>query len=252
MTDLPDAISFDLTGKRALVTGGSRGIGLGCAAAVARAGAETVIVSRGADTLSEVTEAFAAEGTAVRAEALDMADLDAFKAFLDREAPFDIVVNSAGVARHGPALETTVADYDLVMGLNLRAAYFLSTWSAATMPKGGSIIHISSQMGHVGGIDRAVYCASKHGIEGMVKALAQEFGPRGVRINSVCPTFIKTPLTAPTFADPERVAWIESKIYLDRIGEVEDVMGAVLFLASSASGLVTGTSLRVDGGWTTG
>ncbi|MEL6680489.1 MAG: SDR family oxidoreductase, partial [Pseudomonadota bacterium] len=239
-------------GKRALVTGGSRGIGLGCAAAVARAGAETVIVSRGADTLSEVTEAFAAEGTAVRAEALDMADLDALKAFLDREAPFDIVVNSAGVARHGPALETTVADYDLVMGLNLRAAYFLSTWSAATMPKGGSIIHISSQMGHVGGIDRAVYCASKHGIEGMVKALAQEFGPRGVRINSVCPTFIKTPLTAPTFADPERVAWIESKIYLDRIGEVEDVMGAVLFLASSASGLVTGTSLRVDGGWTTG
>ena len=114
----------------------------------------------------------------------------------------------------------------------------------------GSIIHISSQMGHVGGIDRAVYCASKHGLEGMIKAMAIEWGKRRIRINSICPTFIRTPLTEGTFDNPERVAWIQEKIKLGRVGEVEDIMGAVLYLASDASALVTGTSMLIDGGWT--
>ena len=105
-------------------------------------------------------------------------------------------------------------------------------------------------MGHVGGVDRTVYCASKFGLEGMIKAMAVEWGPRGIRINAVAPTFIRTPLTEKTFDDPERMAWINDKIKLGRPGEVSDIMGAVLYLAGAASALVTGTSLLVDGGWT--
>lgn len=162
----------------------------------------------------------------------------------------DVAVNSAGLARHGPALETTPEDYDAVMAVNLRGAYFLSVEAAKCMGNGGSIIHVSSQMGHVGGIDRALYCASKHGLEGMIKSMAIEWGRARIRINSVCPTFIRTPLTASTFDNPERAAWIAEKIKLGRVGEVEDIMGAVLYLASDAASLVTGTSLLVDGGWT--
>ena len=116
----------------------------------------------------------------------------------------------------------------------------------------GSLINISSQMAKVGGIDRAVYCATKHAVEGFTKAMAIEFGPLGIRVNTICPTFILTPLTKSTFDNPERRAWIEGKIKLGRVGEVEDIMGAVAFLASDASALVTGTSLLVDGGWTAG
>ena len=118
--------------------------------------------------------------------------------------------------------------------------------------RGGSIITISSQMGHVGGIDRTVYCATKHAVEGMTKAMAIEWGRKGIRVNTICPTFIRTPLTEATFDNPERVAWITEKIKLGRVGEVEDIMGAVTFLASDASALITGTSLLIDGGWTAG
>ena len=191
-----------------------------------------------------------AEGWSAEALPLDIADLYAMQAAL-ADQRLDVVVNSAGLARHSPALETTPEDYDAVMGVNLRAAYFLSVAAAKAMPEGGgSIIHISSQMGHVGGIDRAVYCASKHGLEGMIKAMAIEWGKRRIRINSICPTFIRTPLTEGTFDNPERVAWIQEKIKLGRVGEVEDIMGAVLYLASDASALVTGTSMLIDGGWT--
>ena len=116
--------------------------------------------------------------------------------------------------------------------------------------KGGSIVTVSSQMGHVGGTDRAVYCASKHAVEGFTKAMAIEWGPHGIRVNTVCPTFIRTPLTEPTFNDPERVAWLMDKIKLGRVGEVADIMGAVVFLASDASALITGSALSIDGGWT--
>jgi 2-deoxy-D-gluconate 3-dehydrogenase len=184
--------------------------------------------------------------------ALDQGDLAVLEPLL-ADRSFDVVVNSAGLARHGPALETTPEDYDAAMGLNLRSAYFLSAYAAKAMisaGKPGSIIHISSQMGHVGGVDRTVYCASKHGLEGMVKAMAVEWGPAQVRINTVCPTFIRTPLTQSTFDNPDRAAWIKEKIKLGRVGEVEDIMGAVLYLASDAAALVTGTSMLIDGGWT--
>lgn len=252
---LPRTPSLRLDGRRALVTGASSGIGLGCAVALAEAGAQVVCAARGAERLAEAVAEMRAAGLAAEALVLDVADLQAMAAALDRQGAFDIVVNSAGLARHGPALETAPEDFDAVMAVNLRAAYFLSAGAARAMigaGKPGSIIHISSQMAHVGGIDRAVYCASKHGLDGIVKAMAIEWGPHRIRINTVCPTFIRTPLTESTFADPERRSWIEAKIRLGRAGEVEDVMGAVLYLASDAAALVTGSALKVDGGWTAG
>lgn len=252
MTTLPRTPSFRVDGQRALVTGASSGIGLGAAVALAEAGAHVVCAARGAERLAATVALMAGEGWSVDAFPLDMADLEAVADALDGPA-YDIVVNSAGLGRHGPALETRLEDYDAVMAVNLRAAYFLSTYAARAMiaaGRPGSIIHVSSQMGHVGGIDRAVYCASKHGLEGMIKAMAIEWGAHRIRINTLCPTFIRTPLTEATFANPERAAWIADRIKLGRAGEIEDVMGAVLYLASDASALVTGTALKVDGGWT--
>ncbi|MCP9482519.1 SDR family oxidoreductase [Shimia sp. CNT1-13L.2] len=252
MTDLPRTPSLSLTGKTALVTGASSGIGQGCAVALAEAGAHVVCAARGVERLQDTVTTMTAAGWSAEAVQLDQGDLGALKMLVDARA-FDIVVNSAGLARHGPAMDTTPEDFDAVTDVNLRSAYFLSAYAAKAMiaaGKPGSIIHISSQMGHVGGVDRALYCATKHGLEGMVKAMAIEWGKSRIRINTVCPTFIRTPLTQSTFDNPERAAWIMEKIKLDRVGEVEDIMGAVLYLASDASGLVTGTSMLIDGGWT--
>ncbi len=252
MTDLPRTPSFSLKGKTALVTGASSGIGQGCAVALAEAGAHVVCAARGADRLNETVAALKAQGWSAETRVLDQGDLGAMQALFNSRT-FEVVVNSAGLARHGPAVETTPEDFDAVTAVNLRSAYFLSSYAAKSLiaaGKRGSIIHISSQMGHVGGVDRAVYCATKHGLEGMVKAMAIEWGKQGVRINTVCPTFIRTPLTQSTFDNPERAAWIMEKIKLDRVGEVEDIMGAVAYLASDASALVTGTSMLIDGGWT--
>ena len=249
---LPRTPSFRLDGRHALVTGASSGIGLGCAAALADAGAAVTCAARGQEKLREVVEAIQGAGGKAQALALDICDDSAVAAIFAKGA-FDIVVNSAGLARHAPALETAPEDFDAVADVNLRAAYFLSQQAAKALVaegRAGSLIHVSSQMGHVGGVDRAVYCATKHGLEGMVKSMAIEWGPRRIRINTLCPTFVRTPLTEASFADPERLAWIHSKIKLGRAAEVEDLMGGVVFLASDASSMVTGTSLLIDGGWT--
>lgn len=251
MSDLPKTPSMDLTGKRALVTGASSGIGLGCAVALAEAGAHVVCAARRADVLGGVVQAMQAAGFSAEALTLDQTDITALNTACD--TPFDVVVNSAGLARHSAAVDTDEQDYDAVFDINVKGAYFLSTAAARaliTAGKPGSIIHISSQMGHVGGVDRAVYCATKHAVEGMVKAMAIEWGKAGIRINTICPTFIRTPLSQPTFDNPERFAWIMDKIKLPRAGEVSDIMGAVQFLASDASAMVTGTSMLIDGGWT--
>jgi NAD(P)-dependent dehydrogenase (short-subunit alcohol dehydrogenase family) len=253
--NLPKTPSFRLDGRRALVAGASSGIGLGCAVALAEAGAAVTLVARRAEALTEVVTALQDAGHVAQALALDITDLEAVTAALAEREAYSILVNSAGLARHTPALETDPADYDAVMDVNVRAAYFLSTAVARGMKAAGlagSIMNISSQMAHVGGVDRAVYCASKHALEGMTKAMAIEWGPDQIRVNTICPTFIRTPLTEPTFADPQRVAWIQEKIKLGRVGNVEDIMGAVVFLASDAAGLITGTSLLIDGGWTAG
>ena len=253
MTDLPRTPTFRLDGQRAIVAGASSGIGLAAAAALADAGAHVVMAARRADPLEAAAEAVRARGGAAEALVMDIADIEATgRAFAD-QAPFDVAVNSAGFGRHAPALETTAEDFDAVMAVNLRGAYFFAQAAAKGMAaagRGGSIITLSSQMGHVGGIDRAVYCASKFAVEGFTRAMAIEWGERRIRVNTICPTFIRTPMAASTLENPDRVAWIEEKIKLGRIGEVEDVMGAVLYLASSASALVTGTSMLIDGGWT--
>ncbi len=246
---LPQTPSFRLDGKRALVTGASSGIGMACATALAEAGAAVTLLARRAEVLAEVA---AAIGRNAAPHALDITDLAATAAFISTEGPFEVLVNAAGQARHSPALDTSVQDYDAVMDVNLRAAYFLSCavakgLVAAGMP--GSLVNISSQMGHVGGPDRAVYAASKHALEGMTKAMAIEWGPHGIRVNTLCPTFIRTPLAEETLRIPERRDWIMSKIKLGRIGEVEDLMGPVVFLASDASAMMTGTHLLIDGGW---
>ena len=250
---LPRTPSFRLDGKRALVTGASSGIGLAAAVALAEAGAHVVLAARSADKLGAAVAAMQAEGMSAEALVLDVSDVAATEDAIARAEPFDVLVNSAGVARHSPALDTTEGDFDLAMGLNLRGAFFLTRAVAERLiasGRPGSLINISSQMAHVGGIDRAVYCASKHAVEGFTKSMAIEWGPRQIRVNTICPTFILTPLTQSTFDNPERAAWIREKIKLGRPGEVEDIMGAVVFLASEASALVTGSALMVDGGWT--
>lgn len=250
---LPATPSFRLDGKRALVTGGSRGIGLGCAVALAEAGAHVIVAARGAGALDAAVREMTEAGHSAEALSLDVSDAGAVQSAFEAHGPIDIVVNSAGLARHSPALDTTEDDFDAVSRINVKAAYFLAQAAARQMQgRGGSIIQISSQMGHVGGLDRAVYCATKHAVEGMTKAMAIEWGPQNIRVNTICPTFILTDLTRATFDDPEKRAWIEAKIKLPRVGQVEDIMGACVFLASDAAALVTGTSLLIDGGWTAG
>jgi len=249
----PKTPSFRLDGKRALVAGASSGIGLAAAVALAEHGAEVVLAARRAEKLADIVAALRDRGWAAQAMTLDIADVEATRDALGVQDPFDIMVNSAGAARHSKAVDTTPQDFDAVMDINLRGAYFLTQAVAQGMlaaGKTGSLINISSQMGHVGGLDRAVYCASKFAVEGFTKAMALEFGPAKIRVNTICPTFILTDLTRPTFDDPEKRAWVLNKIKLGRAGEVEDLMGAVVYLASDASSLVTGTAMMVDGGWT--
>ncbi|RED13153.1 SDR family NAD(P)-dependent oxidoreductase [Pontivivens insulae] len=252
---LPQSPSFRLDGRRALVAGASSGIGLGCAVALAEAGARVTLAARRIEPLQEAVEALRAAGFAAEAAQLDVTDLSAVSDLCNTADPFEILVNSAGLARHSPATETSEEDFDAVADLNIKAAYFLAQSVAKGLiaaGKPGSIIQISSQMAHVGGIDRAVYAATKHAVEGMTKSMAIEWGPHNIRVNTICPTFIRTPLTAVTFNNPQRLKWIEEKIKLPRIGEVEDIMGPVTFLASDAAGMITGTSILVDGGWTAG
>ena len=251
--DLPRTPSFRLDGKRALVTGGTRGIGLGAAVALAEAGAMVTVTARTAADVEAVAGAMAASGLAAEGVVLDMTDTDATRAFVAAAEPFQILVNSAGTARHSDFLEITPEGYEAVMALNLAATLFVSQAVAARLVAAGlagSIIHVSSQMGHVGGPRRAVYAASKFAVEGLSKAMAIELGPRNIRVNTVCPTFIETELTAKSLADPEFKAWVLSKIKLGRLGRIEDIMGPIVFLASDAAALVTGASLLVDGGWT--
>jgi len=250
---LPQTPSFRLDGKHALVAGASSGIGLACAVALAQAGAAVTLTARSTDKLAAVVADMQAAGLQAQFFQMDVADIAATQAQVAENGPFDILVNSAGVARHSPAVETTEADFDLVSTLNLKGAYFLTQAVAKGLiaaGKPGSLINITSQMAHVGGIDRAVYCATKHGVEGFTKAMAIEWGPLGIRVNTICPTFIRTALTESTFQDPDRLAWLQEKIKLGRVGEVDDIMGPVVYLASDASALMTGTHLLIDGGWT--
>ena len=253
MTELPRTPSFRLDGKKALVTGASRGIGLGGAMALAEAGAHVVMAARNEEEIGKAAAAVREAGFSAEGISLDVGDHDSMVSKVQQYGPFDVLFNNAGTNEPLPYVDVTPENYDKIVDLNLKAAFFMAQEVAKGMiaaGKGGSIIHTSSQMGHVGGIDRSVYCGSKFGIEGVTKASSIELAQHQIRVNTICPTFIRTPMTKSTFDNPERVKWLEEKIKLGRVGEIEDIMGAVLFLASDASALITGTSLLIDGGWT--
>ena len=250
---LPQLPSLRLDGKRALVTGAGRGIGLAAAAGLAQSGAHVVLVARTPTDIAAAAAEISAEGGSAETMVLDVTVLPAVRAAIDAQAPFDILVNNAGTNRPRAFLDVTEDDYDVIAGLNQRAAFFVAQAVARGMVaagRGGSIIHMSSQMGHVGGARRTVYCMTKHGIEGLTKAMAIDLAPHGIRVNSIGPTFIDTPLTRPFFEDKAFRDDTLRRIKLGRLGTVEDLMGAVVYLASDAAALVTGTALVVDGGWT--
>ena len=253
--ELPRTPSFRLDGRRALITGGGRGIGLAAAAALAEAGAHVTLTARTSSEIEDAAESIRSDGGSADAIVLDMLDTAAMRSVVETADPFDILINNAGTNRPKTMLETTEDDFDAVLDLNLRAAYFVAQavtdkMLAAKIP--GSIINISSQMGHVGGPLRTVYCSSKWAIEGLTKSLAMELGSHGIRVNSIAPTFIETPLAKEMLKDPAFREAVLSKIKLGRTGQVEDLMGAIVFLASDAAAMITGASLLVDGGWTIG
>lgn len=253
MLQLPVAPSARLDGMRALVTGGGRGIGVACATALAAAGAEVVVAARTFHEISAVAASIVAAGGKAHPLILDVTDVEATAGAIDRAGVFDILVNNAGRNLPAAFLDVTLAEFDAVTSLNLRAAFFVAQSVARGLVaagRPGSIINVSSQMGLVGGPRRSVYCATKHGLEGLTKVMAIELAPHGVRVNTICPTFIETPMTRPFFADAEFRAQVVGKIKLGRLGRPEDLMGAVVFLASDAASLITGTALVIDGGWT--
>lgn len=246
------ATLFDLSGKTALVTGASRGIGKAAAEVLAGAGAHVTLVARTSKDIEAVAASIREGGGSADTVTADVLDLEQVKA-VAAHGPFNILVNNAGINQPQSFTDVDVETYDAIFDLNVRSAFFMAqavVQGLIEAEQGGSIVHVSSQMGHIGGKKRTVYCASKHAIEGFSKAMALDLAEFSIRSNTLCPTFIRTPLTDPYFKEEAFKADTLSKIPMGRIGEVEDLMGAVLYLASDASSLVTGTSLMVDGGWT--
>jgi len=244
---------FRLDGKTALVTGAGRGIGRAVALALAAAGAELVLVSRTRSELEEVAGEIARHGGRAQLLPFDVTDSAVMRTAIGGLGRLDILVNNAGLNRPQPFLEVDEETLDRLLTLNVRAAFLTAQAAARRMvaQKGGVIINMSSQMGHVGSErDRTVYVMTKHALEGLTKAMAVELAPKGVRVVSIAPTFIDTPLVRPFFDDPTFRQWVLDRIPLGRLGTVEEVASAVVFLASPAAALVTGSSLLADGGWT--
>ena len=241
-----------LQGRTALVTGAGRGIGRGCAVALAEAGADLVLVSRSPDDLESVAAEVRALGRSARPVALDVTDSKSIRHLVFELPRLDVLVASAGANIPEPLVDVSEEHLDALLGLNVRSVFVTVQAAGRRMVEagGGSIVLLSSQMGHVGAAGRSVYCMTKHAVEGLAKAAAVELAPHRVRVNAVAPTFVETPMTASFLAEDGFRAHVEERIPLGRLGRVEDVSAGVVFLASDAAALVTGTSLLIDGGWT--
>ncbi len=253
MPVLSAAPSFRLDGRRALVTGAGRGIGEAAARALAASGAHVTLAARSTGEIEAGAAAIIASGGKADAMVLDVTDIDAVRAKIAAAEPFDVLINNAGTNRPAPFLEVKLEDFDHVMGLNVRAAYFVAQAVAQRLvaaKKGGSIVNVSSQMGHVGSARRTVYCATKHAMEGFTKAMAIDLASHGIRVNSIGPTFLDTPMTRPFFENQAFKADVLSRIKLGRLGTLDEVAAGIVFLASDASALMTGSALVMDGGWT--
>lgn len=255
MVTLPPSPNFRLHGKRALVTGAGRGIGLAAAAALADAGAHVVLAARTRGEIDGAAEAIRAKGGSAEALPLDVTDLDAVQRAVRVQAPFHILFNNAGGNRPQPFLDFKIEDFDFIMGLNVRAAFVMAQAVARRMIEAkiaGSLIHTTSQMAFTTGPGRTAYCASKAAVEAFSRGIALELAPHGIRSNTLAPTFIETPMSRPFLEDKALKDFVMTKIKLGRIGQVEDLTGAIVYLASDASSLMTGTHMLIDGGWTLG
>ena len=253
MIDLAKTPSFRLDDKRALITGGGRGIGLAAASALAQAGAHVTLAARTRAQIEDAAQAIRARGDKAGALQLDVTDLDAVRRAITAAEPFDVLVNNAGTNRPAPFVDVKIEDFDAIFALNVRAAFFMAQAVARRLIEArrpGSIINVSSQMGHVGAARRTVYCATKHAMEGFTKSMAIELAPHNIRVNSLGPTFLETPMTRPFFEDKAFREEVLSKIKLGRLGQLDELTGAIVFLASDASSLMTGAALVLDGGWT--
>ena len=240
--------SFKLTGKTAMVTGAGKGIGRACAELLAEAGAKVIAVARTAADLEALEQSFPNQIETW----VDDVTKDTFLARIASLDTLDILVNNVGTNKPQPFLDVDSDVLDMLLNINVRSAFLTAQAAARVMVKqgSGSIIHMSSQMGHVGAKNRTVYCTTKHAIEGLTKSMAVELSALGVRTNSVAPTFIETALTKPMFEDEGFTKDTMSRLPIGRVGQVNEVAAAVLFLASDASSMITGDSLKVDGGWT--
>lgn len=251
-------LNFRLEGRTALVTGAGRGIGRACALALAEAGAEVWLAARTRDQVEALAGEIRAAGGAAQALALDVTNTGDLKSAVDAIPALDVLVNNAGSNIPEPFVDVREASLDRLLALNVRAAFLAAQAAARKMleaperkSRGGAIINMSSQMGHVGAVNRTVYCMTKHAIEGLTKAMALELAPHGIRVVSVAPTFVETPLYREmAAARPDFERWVMDRIPAGKLGKPEDVAAAVVFAASPAASLITGTSLVVDGGWT--
>jgi len=249
---LPPPPGFRCDGDRALVTGASRGIGRAAAIALAQAGAEVTLAARSVAECEETAAALRAAGFAARAAALDVTDRAAVRGFIAREPPFGILLNNAGTNIREPFLDVADDSLDHLLDLNLRAMFTVAQAVARRLVEAGrpgSLINVSSINGHRGGTSRSVYTATKHAVEGATKGMAAELGRHGIRVNTLCPFFVETPLTEGILSDGAFRAALERRVPLGRVLRTEDLVGSVVFLASPASAMVSGLALIVDGGF---
>jgi NAD(P)-dependent dehydrogenase (short-subunit alcohol dehydrogenase family) len=247
---------FDLEGRVALVTGASRGIGRDLVVALAGAGATVAAAARSADDVGDLVAEVRADGGRAEAVAMDLTDRSSIDRAIDeaveRCGGLDVLVNNAGLGTNHDALDATEEEWDELFAVNVRGLFFACQSAGRVMvdQKFGRIVNMASQAGLVGIPRHAAYSASKGAVIALTRVLALEWGPSGVTVNCVAPTFVRTPGTSERLDRPEFLADVLERIPVGRVGTTTDVAGAVIYLASDAASLVTGTVLVVDGGWT--